>query len=234
MSFRSSLRSLYSFFLLLLVALLVSSCSHTNELKKYSFDRKSIEYKHRVSGDAASGGSYLPSTGSVIGDIVGSVGSAVLSGKVAEKLDRSAKPEKMAESISSAIQEATNNYLQVALANLGTSSDYVFETDLVEYRLSCSSTGIQVQAEAYCRLLERRTGRLVWDDCESKTVYLTRNGAVILAPAAVGAVVGAISCTELLDMSEEDIRKGLDGAAREVAYLLSETLREDVAEMHEE
>jgi hypothetical protein len=165
--------------------------------------------------------------------MIGAIGNAAMSAEMAEKLDRVARPEMLAVSISDKMKEAVTTYLRSIPTDNGAS--YNFETELTEYELACSSGGVQVHAKAYCRLIERNTGRLVWDDWESESVALRTNVAgAILSNTAIGAAVGVVQCSQLLEMSDEELRRALERASNEVAYEITETLREDVADMHED
>jgi hypothetical protein len=210
---------------------LLAAC-HTNHLEKYQLAQAPVQFTSRVSGDAAKAGSNInPGAGTLAG-VIGAFGNAALSAELAEKLYRVARPEIMAEDISDRMKEVVKIYLKAVPSD---NAGYAFETELSEYRLECSSAGVRVHAQAYCRLIDRSTGKLVWDDCESESVSLTSNipGAV-LSGTAVGSAVSIIQCNELLEMPDEQLRNTLERAAKEVAYEIAETLREDVAEMHDD
>ena len=205
------------------------SC-HTNNLKDYRLESAKVNYTHRVSGDAARGSSNLYTGGGVAG-VVGAIGSAAFNVEIAEKLDRVAKPEVLASAVSTKMQSAINAYLRAATSGPDDAS-FLFETDLVEYSINCSSGGIYVNAKAECRLIDRSTGKIVWDDCESESVNLVQNvPGAILSGTPVGAAVGVVQCSQLLEMSDDQLRRSLERAAEEVAHSIAETLREDVADL---
>jgi hypothetical protein len=163
--------------------------------------------------------------------VVGAIGSAAMDVELVEKLDRVAKPEMMAAVVSDEMEVAINMYLRSKSITDG-ASNYLFETDLIQYSFNCSSGGISVDAKVECRLIELPTGKIVWDDCESESVRLTQNVAgAILSGTPVGAAVGVVHCAQLLDMPDDQLRRSLQGAAEEVARSIAETLREDVADL---
>jgi hypothetical protein len=220
--------------LMALCGCFVVSCAHTNNLKQYNLEKAPVEFTHRISGNAARGNSNISSGSSGIAGVIDVVGNAAFSDGVAEKLDRVARPEMLATYISDHMQKMSVSYLK-SIPEQSANASYVFETELSSYQLQCSGSGITVYAEAYCRLLDRNTGKIVWDDCESESVSLRKNVAgAILSGTPIGAAVGVVNCSQLLDMSDDELRRALERAAGEVAYQIAETLREDVADMHDD
>jgi hypothetical protein len=221
-----------AFVALVLSSTLISSCHHTNNLSKYQLAQAPVQFTYRVSGDAARAGSNIATGPGVLAGVIGAVGNAALSGEIAEKLDRVARPEMLATNISDRMKDVVKTYLQSIPTD--NNASYNFETELSEYRLECSSGGVHVHAKAYCRLIERNTGKLVWDDWESESVALRSNvPGAILSGTPIGAAVGVVQCSELLDMPDSELQHALERASTEVAYEISETLREDVADMHD-
>jgi hypothetical protein len=212
----------------------VVSCAHTNNLKQYKVEQAPVEFSHRISGDAARGNSNLSSGSTGLAGVIDAVGNAAMSDGVAAKLDRVARPEMLATYISDHMKKMSGIYLKT-IADSTNGASYLFETELTRYQLQCSGGGITVYAEANCRLLERNTGKIVWEDCEAESVSLRKNVAgALLSGTAIGAAVGLVNCSQLLDMSDDELRRALERAAGEVAYQIAETLREDVADMHDD
>jgi hypothetical protein len=89
-----------------------------------------------------------------------------------------------------------------------------------------------MHVRAKSRMIDRKTGSIIWDDAESHTVPLTHTFGAAFAPKAVSSAASIYNAVELLSLSEEEIRSVIDQAAAQAGREIAETLREDIAEMH--
>lgn len=229
---------IYSIMILRLVAFAVllgavTGCAHTNNLKEYTLNQQTVQFKYRVAGDAAVADADTPNEGSnnVVVAVLETIGDAVFSAKIAQRLDRLGAPDNLAHEISEGMEESLVTYLSaVPVPSLADNPSFIMETELRKYSLSCSGDGVRARIDANVRLIDRKSGKIVWEDCEAESVALRRTSGAGWAPRPASTIVGMINCSELLDMTDDQLRDALRNAARDVAFELTETLREDASD----
>ena len=217
------------------ISTLLISCGHTNNLEKYTIAGKTALFR---SWSSTSGSSTTavnsPDNQSIIADIATIVGSGVMSDQAQKKLRRAIDIDSIAGAVAEGMWQSTNDYLSIREVNsIGDDPDFIVETELREFKLISNTSGTQAQVCARSRIIDRRTGGTVWDNSENHTVNISSTFPAVFGPDAVQTGAGVFNAVQLLNMDEDEIRKVLNETARQVGHEIGETLRKDVAKMHE-
>jgi hypothetical protein len=215
------------------IALLLGACGHTNNLAKYNVAGKSAYFRTIVSGDAASAFSSVENPAhNTITEVLAAVGSVIVTDQAHRKLERAINGDSIARAISNGTQQATSDYLSLhPVQSMADDPDIIVETELTDYRLVSGSLGMAVEVKGESRMIDRRTGRIIWDNSESKTIPLSETYLAALGSRPVRSGVSIFNAVRLLSLSEEEIRQVVDNAATDAGREIGETLREDVADL---
>jgi hypothetical protein len=221
---------------LLPVLALLAACSHTNNLAKFNTRGKSAIFRAHASPSAASSLTVVesPVKNSTVGDIAAAVGSMIIGEKGRKKLEHAIDGNAIAQSISLGTRRTVEDYLGITpVDSMSASPDIIIETEVTSYRLVSSSIGLAVNVSGTSRLIDRRTGKLIWENDENHTVPLSETYLAAATPRPVSAGVSIFNAVRLLDLSEEEIREVVGKAAIEAGREIGESLREDYSEIGE-
>ena len=222
------------FFSLLLAGILISGCSHTNELAKYNINGQGMLFNDQTSGDAASLQIVNSTTGQNkeekkdLGSVLASIGSDILSETSKQKIIDAVKTDSMASYVSEGLKNALVTYLSVKpVESVNDNPQFIVETTLTSCKLLTSQSGVSVQVEATARIIDRTTGAIVWDDSETETVPIRSNGnyADQDKNQTLNKVLGAV---QLASLSETEIQNVVNQASKSAGRLMGDTLREDI------
>jgi hypothetical protein len=218
--------------LLLAIGPMIASCAHTNELAKYNVRGASVVYRSHAAGNAQSttSNTSTSSSGNPAIDLGAAIGNDIAANQAQQKLRKAIIPDSLAAALAVGIQKAVSDYLQMKAVS-GDNSTFIVETILERYEISSSSTSISAQVQGTSRIIDRRSGKIVWEDGESETIPLRNSTAAALTSAVSDMVAGAINAQELANMSEAEMHTVLGNAAKEVGREIGEVLRKDVAKM---
>jgi len=219
---------------LLLLAVAVGGCGHTNNLAKYNVQGGTALFRAYASGSA---GSYAhvesPAKHNTVLSILAAIGSGIVSDQGRKKLDDAINRDSIATSVAKGMRQATTDYLSItAVDSISQNPDFIIETEVTDFDVVSGSWGLSMHVRAKSRMIDRKTGSIIWDDAESHTVPLTHTFGAAFAPNAVSSAASIYNAVELLSLSEEEIRSVIDQAAAQAGREIAETLREDIAEMH--
>lgn len=223
-------------FLALAAATLITGCGHTNNLAQYNIAGKTALFRVYAS---TTGSSFAvvesPKEDNLVADIAAAVGSGILSDQARKKLQNAVVPEEITEAVSKGMWTAATDYLALRpVHNIGDDPDLIVETELTDFKLVSGSSGIVARVKAKSRIIDRRSGGLVWDNSESHTINLSNTLPGLFGPDAVQTGVGVFNALQLVNMSDDEIRRVINSAAEVAGREIGETLREDVVEMREE
>lgn len=228
------MKTRFVFLALAATTTLFIGCGHTNNLAKYNVAGKTALFRVYSS---TTGSSFAvvesPDNDNVIADIAAALGSGIMSDQARKKLQNAAQPDSITAAVAKGMWSAATDYLGLRpVDNIADDPDLIVETELTEFKLVSGSGGIVARVKAKSRIIDRRTGGLVWDNSESHNIALSNTLPGLFGPDVVQTGVGVFNAIQLLNMSEEDIRTVLNAAAETAGREIGETLREDVAEMH--
>jgi hypothetical protein len=213
----------------LAATLSVQSCGHTNNLKEYSLREQHMTFRSRWTGKFSAEANFHSPVHGAMGEVAAALGSMAASDAAGEKLEKAAKPELLAMSVSSGIEDVLRTYLKVVpVHDSVTDSKAIVETEIREFTLHSQQSGIYATVRANMRMLHREDGKVIWEDGESVSVPLHAGVRGALDPTGISGIVNA---AELANLSEEEIQKALTFAAEDAGHELGETLREDIAEL---
>ncbi len=199
-------------------ALLITGCSHTNNLAEYDVKGKTCLFRNIVEPEARQVEINIatPSTGSVVGDIIVAVGEGAISGEAYRKLERAVKPEGVAASIAAELEQALKTYLLVdAISKLNDKTAFIVETRLRKCELRSSGSGVFVVIGAEAAIFDRATGNLVWEYGASEDLPIRRSVVPPVDPVT-HTTAGIISAVQLTQMSEAEIQEAVQRAAAAV------------------
>ena len=222
-----------------LIALTMIGCGHTNNLAEYDVTGKKALFRNVVTtkGGARTAVNSPASGnggGNIIADIATAVGSQVMSDQAEQKLRDAINVDSIAAGVAIGMLSSTVDYLSITpVESMSDDPDYIIETELQEFTISSSASGLQARVCARSRMIDRRTGGLVWDDSEAHTVDISQSFVAAFGPAPVSTGAGVFNAVKLLNMTEEEIREVMAMAGQLAGREIGETLREDVAELHE-
>lgn len=222
-------------FLALAAATLITGCGHTNNLAKYNIAGKTALFRVYSSTTGSSVAVVeSPDNSSIIADIATAIGSGILSDQAQRKLQSAVIPDSITASVAKGMWAAATDYLGLRPVNsIADDPDLIIETELTDFKLVSGSAGIVARVRATSRIIDRRTGGLVWDNAESHNIALSNSLPGLLGPDVVRTGVGVFNAIQLLNLSEDEIRRVINGAAEIAGREIGETLREDVADLHD-
>jgi len=220
-------------FLLLPIVALLGACGHTNNLARFKIAGKTAYYRAVASGDASSSASYIHSPArNTATDILAAIGSAVASAEGRRKLERAINGDSLAHDVSLGIRQATADYLSLRPAeSMAEDPDLIIETELTDYTLRSGASGLVVRVTGMSRIIDRRSGEIVWENSETQSIPLSETYLAGIAPQPAASGASIFNAVRLLSLSEEEMRKVMKGAAVDAGREIGETLREDIADM---
>lgn len=220
--------------LLLVLVIAVGGCGHTNNLAKYKVQGGTALFRAYTSGSA---GSYAhvqsPAKDNTILAIISAIGSGIVSDQGRRKLEEAINRDSIANSVAQGMRQATTDYLSItAVDSISQNPDFIIETEITDFDVVSSSWGLSMHVRAKSRMIDRKSGSIIWDDAESHTIPLTHTFAAAFAPKPVSSAASVYNAVELLSLSEEEIRSVIDQASLQAGREIGETLREDIADLN--
>lgn len=233
----NSHRTLCTAVVTLALTLILTGCGHTNNLASYDVVGKKALFRSVVTtkgGARTAVSSPSSGNGNIIADIATAAGSQLMSDQAEQKLRDAINVDSIAAGVAAGMLSSSIDYLSMTpVESMSDDPDYIIETELQEFTISSSAAGLQARVCARSRMIDRRTGGLVWDDSEAHTVDISQSFIAAFGPAPVATGAGVFNAVKLLNMSEEEIREVMAMAGQLAGREIGETLREDVAELHE-
>ncbi|MCE2503744.1 MAG: hypothetical protein J4G05_06770 [Chlorobi bacterium] len=228
------MKAVYLFIGIFLCSFLLISCGHTNNLTQYDIVGKRAFYRAHSSTSGSSKAIVdSPDNDNIVADIVAIIGSGVVSDRARKKLQRAINTDSIANAIADGMRRSASDYLGIReVKSMSDDPDFIVETELTEFRIISTKTGLNARVCAKSRIIDRRSGGVVWENSEGHTINVSNTFSALYGPDAVQFGASVFNAVQLLDMDEEDIRKFINPTAEEAGRKIGETLREDVAEMH--
>ena len=219
---------------ILFLSSLLISCGHTNNLANYDVVGKTALYRaHSSTTGSTTAIVDSPDEDNIVAGIAAIIGSGVVSDQARQKLQRAVDIDSIADAVAHGMWQSTNDYLGVReVKSMADDPDFIVETELTEFKLISTKTGLKARVCAKSRVIDRRSGGIVWDNSEAHTITISNTFPAVFGPDAVQTGASVFNAVQLMNMDEEDIRKVINAAAAEAGREIGETLREDVAEMH--
>ncbi len=223
-------------------AFLGMGCGHLNKLNTVTLRNASIYSDYQLSGDAARGVVCLgymsakpivKDSSHVFGQIIntiGTIGSTIASSSVESKIARAVSPDSLAWSVAGGFEQILERYASVKPVNtIRDNPEFIAETLLERYELASTQFSVVANVEVTCRIIDRSSGKKVWENSESETIELSNiSPAGVFSPIG-RSVSGIVNMIQLLSMSDEEVKGVLLAAAAEAGRKMGETFREDIS-----
>jgi len=218
----------------LLAAFAAAGCGHTNKLAQYPIAGKRAVYRTTISGSASSWVTVQSPVKGTVGAVAATIGSVIMGDQAQRKLDRAADPDTIGQAIARGMKQSSADYLSLrAVESLDEDPELIVETDVKSYRIVSNSYGLAVSVEGNSRIIDRSTGIVVWENDETHVVPLSQTWIASAGGRIGSSAAGIFNAAKLFALSEEELREVLTQAGRVAGEEIGETLREDVAELHE-
>lgn len=209
----------------------IVGCGHTNNLAKYDVAGKTATFRaYSSTTGSATTAVDSPDDESTVANIAAIIGSGILSDQGRRKLQRAINTDSIAQSVARGIWSSSTDYL--SLRAVEKDADFIVETELTDFKLISTSSGLRARVCAESRMIDRRTGGLVWEDSEAHNITISNTWVASLGPDVVQTGASVFNAVQLSNMSEEEIRTVINQAAEQAGKEIGETLRKDVAKMH--
>lgn len=222
----------HAFVLLVLSALSITvleSCGHTNNLKDYKLREQRMTFRSRWNGTMSAEANIYSPVRNPAADVAATIGSIAASSAATDMLKKAVQPEVLAVSVSSGIEDVLRTYLKVVPVRDSVSESIaIVESEVTEFSLHSHQSGIYATVRANTRMLNRSSGKVMWEDCEHVSVPLRSGVDGRFDPTGLSGIVNA---AQLSNLSDEEISKAMIYAAEDAGRKLGETLREDIAEL---
>ncbi len=220
---------LKSFTVLVLGALALASCGHTNNLGSYKIKGTTASYRSLVESGAMKSSAQMTgdTAASALTNVAASIGSDAASRQTEQKIASAISSDSLARFFANGMRQSTRDYLQ--LRGVQDNGQYIVESVLQEFSVNSSSSGVNATVRGTSRIIERSTGKIVWEDQETNTVPLRSTPATGSTVSA--ALASAFNAAQLVDLSVPEIRTVLINSADEAGKQMAETLRSDVANL---
>lgn len=231
----------FKYFVLLLTAIILSSCAHTNELAKYEVRGKNMLYNQKVGPLAQtvqittvsqedSKDEGKKSTVVSILEAVASIGADIISEDAKSKLQKDINTQDMVGYVTSGMKDALQNYLDITEAqSISDKPDFICNIVLETCELRISKNQINVLVSATGTIIDRASGGIVWDNTETITKPVKSN---YNTQTTTKIEEDAINLLQLTSLKADELNRIIGATVDDAGYEMAETLRKDIAEMN--
>lgn len=219
-------------FAVLLFGMTLVGCGHTNRLAEYPVNGRKALYRQYVAPEAPSSWVIVESpTENTVVNIIAGLGSAIASDQARRKLDRAVNGDSVAKYLAQGIYMATTEYLSIRpVQSIDDDPDLIIETEVKEYKIVSASTGLGIYTRGESRIIDRRTGVIVWENSESHLYPLSNTLLAPIGGRAISSGASIFNAVQFFAMSEEDIRSVVGNACVATGREIGDVLREDVSD----
>ncbi len=234
---RDCMKKLYLLSFFITSILILAGCGHTNELAKYNLKDQGVLFRNSVSPDAAvieivSENPSGKKNDKDILSVIASVGSEILNETSKSKIRKAVSTDSVADNVSAGLKEALLLYLEIKpVDSINDNPKFIVETTINQCKLINRSSGAFVSVSAESQIIDRATGKVVWDDSESETVPVTMNRNNIGGNS--DKIENVLNAIQLSSLSEKQIQRVVNNASKSAGNLMGNTLREDFVKAHQ-
>ena len=163
--------------------------------------------------------------------VIASVGSDILNETSISKIQNAVSTDSVAENVSAGLKEAMLAYLSIRpVESINDNPRFIVETTVSECKLINRSSGAYVNVRAQSQIIDRETGKIVWDNDESDTVPVKKNSNNIQGNS--DKIENVLNAIQLSSLSEKEIQRVVNNASKNAGNLMGNTLREDFVKAH--
>jgi hypothetical protein len=212
-------------------ALLLGACGPSHHLAEYSLANQTVMFQSSAAPDVTFVRVNIanPAPGrNVVVDIVAGAGSDILSAEAQDKVSRAVNPDGLAAAVSQGVERAIVMYIGGKPSGAFVAdAPFVMDTRLLSCEVHSDAGGLSLYVEAASSLIDRATGREIWDTRENAHVPVQRTPAGIVGPPAAGTATSIFNAVEFFRLSDKEIQDALLAAAQEAGRRIGMELRED-------
>jgi len=225
----------------MLLALIISSCSHTNNFSHYNMAKSKVLFEKAFGSDinkvhqySTNNYSRKKSDAEIFSQTALSIGSAFVGNEIEEKFTNTVNPDSVVSEISQGIENTLIKYFQIQSEyDVAGEYDYICIVALERCEISSGSAGVNLDLGATTRIIDRKTGGLVWEDSENENIQLRFSTTNYNSKSGLERTLNdATQVAMLASLSEDEIRKAVRNASSEISRLFGQTLQEDFMEMN--
>jgi hypothetical protein len=218
---------------MLAAALLAVGCGHTNNLAKYPVSGGSAVFRASVRGGAATSHVIVESPSSnAVAEVAAIVSSIAIGSSGRARLEQAIVGDSIAAAVARGVERSAIDYLSMRpVGSIDENPAFIVEVDVEEYALVSGSFGMMVRVKGHTRIIDRASGGIVWEDSEAHDVPLSQTLLAGFGPRVVRSAASIYNVVQLLQLSDEELRRVVNEGAAEAGREIGEELREDAAEM---
>lgn len=229
--------------IIFLLSLFLAACAHTNKLENYNLKAKKVLFDDRVSANArqleiTTKSSYnkkddekeKEKDNEFLEQLAGILAGG-FSESTKDDIVDAVDTESLIAHISEGMKNTLTKYLNVEIVNsMYEEPDYIVENSLERCKLNVSKSSTTIYVSAESRILDLKSGDVVWDNTESKSIPLS--GIISVGNKKFDSQIEAdlFLLGQLASLPKEEVNNKIGLAAEEVGRDMGETLREDIAE----
>lgn len=227
-------------FLFVVLILLVGGCAHTNELMNYDLEGKAAYYEAIVDPFAGTievvvqqnkkEDEKKEKTDDLL-SVVAAVSSEILSADKISKIKDLVDTEDMSYYINEGLKYTLETFVDFNEVESARDADFIVETKLESCKMNVSKTSVYVSVNASAEIIDRATGKTVWDDWESESVPV-RQTYHRGQKKVTGTAEKLLTAVQLASLSEKEINNCIAEAVEEIGRKMGETFRDDLAEVN--
>ena len=232
----SIMKPSYTIKLLLLFGVIaMSGCSGVNEFARYDIRNSKILFKSSAKHSASNVRVNITkpdivSDNNPVEIILTEVGENIFSSNVQEKINRAYQPDTVSSRLSDGLKTGLGDYFNFTpVPAQSDNPDYLFETRLEKFELGSGSYGIYAGISAEVLIVDRKSAKTVWKNTERVSTPLKEAYYSYYPDKRVRTATSIINAVRLMNMTEEEIRDAINFTAEELAYELTDVLRNDIA-----
>jgi len=225
----------------MLLALIISSCSHTNNFSQYNMAKSKVLFEKAFGSDINKVHQYSSNTHSkkesdaeFFSRTALSIGSAFIGNDIEDKFTKAVNPDSIASAISQGVENTLIKYFQIQTeSDVAGEYDYICIVALDKCEITSGSAGVYLNVGATTRITDRKTGGIVWEDSENENIQLRFSTTNYNSKSGLERTLNdATQVAMLASLTEDEIRKAVRNASSEVSRLFCQTIQEDFMEMN--
>ena len=222
--------------LLLLGVLAISGCSGVNEFARYDIRNSRILFKSSAMHSASNVRVNITkpdivSDNNPVEIILTEVGENIFSSNVQEKINRAYQPDTVSSKLSDGLKTGLGDYFSFTPVSAQSDNpDYLFDTRLEKFELGSGSYGIYANISAEVLIVDRKSAKTVWKNTERVSTPLKEAYYSYYPDKRVRTATSIINAVRLMNMTEKEIRDAINFTAEELAYELTDVLRNDTVQ----
>lgn len=225
----------------MLLALIISSCSHTNNFSQYNMAKSKVLFEKAFGSDinkvhqySTDNYSKKKSDAEIFSRTALSIGSAFIGNDIEDKFTNAVNPDSVVSAISQGIENTLIKYFQIqAEYDVAGEYDYICIVALDRCEITSGSAGVNLDLGATTRIIDRKTGGIVWEDSENENIQLRFSTTNYNSKSGLERTLNnATQVAMLASLTEDEIRNAVRNASFEVSRLFGKTIQEDFMEMN--